>query len=104
MTAVAGRMNNPSTEKGAKRDTTINVRVSVKTRDLIDTAAELIGKTRSEFVLESARQHAIDVLLDQRLFSLREKEYEAFLNALDNPPDPPERLWALFKEKAPWEQ
>jgi uncharacterized protein (DUF1778 family) len=102
MTALAAQME-PS-GRGPKRDTTINVRLTVKMRDLIDSAANLIGKTRSEFILESARQHAIDVLLDQRLFSLGEKEYEAFISALDKPPEPPERLRALFKEKAPWEQ
>lgn len=102
MTALPAQMD-PS-GRGQKRDTTINVRLTVKTRDLIDSAAHLIGKTRSEFILESARQQAIDVLLDQRLLSLGEIEYEAFLSALDNPPEPPEKLRALFKEKAPWEQ
>ncbi|HEY8596001.1 MAG TPA: DUF1778 domain-containing protein [Devosiaceae bacterium] len=94
----------PQKDKKARRDTTMNVRLSTKLRDLIDSAADLVGKTRSEFVLESARQHAIDVLLDQRLFSLEEKEYEAFIKALDSPPEPPERLRSLFKERAPWEQ
>lgn len=91
-------------DRGRKRDTTINVRLSTRTRDLIDTAADLMGKTRSEFILDSVRQHAIDVLLDQRLFSLGEKEYEAFVDALDNPPEPPARLKALLREPAPWEQ
>lgn len=102
MTALTAQME-PS-RRGQKRDTTINVRLTVKTRDLIDSAASLIGKTRSEFILESASQHAVDVLLDQRLFSLEEQEYEAFISAFDNPPEPPERLRALFQEKAPWEQ
>ena len=90
--------------KAPKRDTTINVRLSIKTRDLIDTAADLSGKSRSEFILESARQQAIDVLLDQRLFSLEEAEYAAFVQILDRAPEPPERLRALLNEKAPWER
>lgn len=103
MTAANAKID-PAMDRGARRDTTMNVRLPTKLRDLIDSAANLIGKTRTEFVLESARQNAIDVLLDQRLFSLGEKEYEAFINALDNPPEPPERLRALLREKAPWEQ
>ncbi len=47
-----------------KRTTIINLRVPRVTRELIDTAAEVVGKSRTEFMLESARQHAIDVLLD----------------------------------------
>jgi uncharacterized protein (DUF1778 family) len=54
----------------SRRDTVINVRVSRVLRDLIDRAADAIGKSRTEFILESARAHAVDVLLDQRLFTL----------------------------------
>jgi uncharacterized protein (DUF1778 family) len=102
MTASSVRAASPLREQ--RRDTTINVRLSAKTRDLIDTAAELSGKTRSEFILESARQQATDVLLDHRLFSLDEEAYAAFMVALDDAPAPAERLRKLFAEKAPWEQ
>jgi uncharacterized protein (DUF1778 family) len=81
----------------------INVRLPVKTRDLIDSAAALSGKTRTEFVLESARQHATDVLLDQRLFSPDEQSYDAFLAVLEEPPAPSQKLRALLADKAPWE-
>jgi len=91
-------------KKAARRDAVINVRLPVKTRELIDTAAAAIGKTRTEFVLESAKNHAIDVLLDQRLFSLPEDRYSAFVDVLDNPPPPVEKLRDLFSEKAPWER
>lgn len=65
-----------------RRDAVINLRLSTKWRDLIDRAAAVVGKTRSEFVLESARKHAIDVLMDQRLFSLSTKQFEQFLRVL----------------------
>jgi uncharacterized protein (DUF1778 family) len=85
-------------------DTTINVRVSTLWRDLIDTAANVLGKTRTDFIVESAQRHAIDVLLDQRFFSLEGDDYEAFLQALDNPPPPSDRLKSLMAEKAPWQK
>ncbi len=86
-----------------RRDTVINVRLSRMLRDLIDRAADVLGKTRSEFILESARTHAIDVLLDQRLFTLSPEQYEAFIDALDAPPAPNEKLKQLLASKAPWE-
>lgn len=86
-----------------KKDAVINVRIPRRTRDLIDTAAAVIGKTRTEFVLDSASQHATEVLLDQRLFSLDQEKYAAFLHVLENPPEPTEKLKALFDRKAPWE-
>lgn len=88
----------------ARHDTTVNVRMSTITKNLIDTAASLIGKTRSEFITESARQHAVDVLLDQRLFVLNEKDFAAFEEVLDKPPLPNEKLKALLKRKPIWER
>jgi uncharacterized protein (DUF1778 family) len=87
-----------------RRDTVINVRLSTTWRDLIDRAAAVVGKTRSEFVLESARKHAIDVLLDQRLFSLNTGQFEEFLRVLDQRPEPNARLKQLLASKSPWEK
>ena len=87
----------------ARHDTTINLRVSSHTRELIDHAAEIAGKTRSEFMVETARRHAIDVLLDQRLFVLDEAQHDAFMRVLDEPPQPNEKLKRLLRSKAPWE-
>ncbi|QRE75343.1 DUF1778 domain-containing protein [Methylobacterium aquaticum] len=86
----------------ARRGTTINLRVETETRDLIDAAAEAIGKNRTEFMIEAARRHAIDVLLDQRLFRLDPDAFDAFDAALDNPPSPSERLVALMRKKPLW--
>ena len=82
-----------------KHDSVINLRMPSQTRDLIDAAATVMGKSRTEFVLESARIHAIDVLLDQRIFRLNEAEFAAFEAVLSNPPEPTECLKRLFKEK-----
>ena len=86
-----------------KADTTITMRLPAQTRELIDRAAATIDKTRTEFVLESARLRAMDVLLDQRVFQLDEAASESIANALDNPPAPVEALRKLFTSKAPWE-
>lgn len=87
-----------------RRGVTINLRASVKIRDLIDRAAALLGQNRSVFMLDSARLRAEDVLLDQKLFSLNDKQYQDFLDLLDEPPKPTEELRKLFSAKAPWEK
>jgi uncharacterized protein (DUF1778 family) len=91
-------------ESRSRRDATIHVRVPQQTRDLITTAAATVGKTVTDFVLDSARQHAIDVLLDQRLFDLDADQHEAFMRVLNDPPQPNARLKKLLSEKAPWEK
>jgi uncharacterized protein (DUF1778 family) len=86
-----------------RADTTMTMRVPAQTRDLIDSAAAALGKSRTEFMLESARLHAVDVLLDQRVFNLDEEASEAFARMLDNPPAPNEVLRKLVATKSPWE-
>jgi uncharacterized protein (DUF1778 family) len=90
-------------EPRRRRDTVINVRLTKMLRDLIDRAADVVGKTRSEFILESARTHAIDVLLDRRLFTLDAEQYESFIKTLEAPPAPNEKLKRLLASKSPWE-
>ena len=99
MTAVAIKR----TATRSRRDAIINLRVPAKLRDLFDAAAEAVGKTRTQFVVDSAHTQAIDVLLDKRIFKLDEAAFAAFHAALDNPPAPNEKLQALFARKSPWE-
>jgi uncharacterized protein (DUF1778 family) len=80
----------------------INLRIESQTRRLIDDAAAILGKTRTEFMIESARALAIDVLLDQRLFVLDATRYAAFVDALDNPPAPGPKLRALLRRTPAW--
>jgi uncharacterized protein (DUF1778 family) len=83
---------------------TINLRAPEETKNLIDRAAKVTGKTRTEFILDSARRTAEDVLLDQRLFVLDAEKYDTFLNLLDEPPKPTAELRRLLSEKSPWEK
>lgn len=91
-------------ERGLAADTkgSINLRIETHTRRLIDDAAAILGKTRTEFMVESARRQAIDVLLDQRLFVLEPGRHDAFLRALDNPPAPGPKLRATLRRVPAW--
>ena len=82
----------------------INLRIEANTRLLIDEAAAILGKTRTEFMIDSARRQAIDVLLDQRLFVLDHDRYEAFMHALDNAPAPGPKLRSLLRRVPAWQK
>lgn len=91
------------TERSSTADKgSINLRIEGQTRRIIDEAAALLGKTRTEFMIDSARALAIDVLLDQRLFNLDPERYDAFVHALDNPPAPGPKLRALLRRTPAW--
>lgn len=93
-------------ERSLATDTkgSINLRIEANTRQLIDNAAAILGKTRTEFMIESARRQAIDVLLDQRLFLLDSDYYSAFRHALDNPPAPGPKLRSLLRRVPAWQK
>jgi uncharacterized protein (DUF1778 family) len=82
----------------------ITVRAPIGTRELIDQAAAVVGQNRTEFMLESARRRAEDVLLDQTIFVLDEEKHAAFMSIVDQPPRPKEELRRLLRMRAPWEK
>jgi uncharacterized protein (DUF1778 family) len=86
----------------ARRDS-LNIRIKPEVRSLIDRAAALLGKNRTEFVLEATRQAAENALLDRTVFALNAKAYAEFLARLDSPPRPNKRLRKSLQTPAPWE-
>jgi len=85
------------------REASINIRALRAQRDLIDKAAAVRNKTRSDFMLEAACQEAENVLLDQRLFQLDDEAYEALQLVLNAPVQENQQLRKLLKKRAPWE-
>lgn len=85
------------------RRTTLSLRIRPEVRGLIDRAAELVGKNRTDFVLDAARRAAEEALLDRALLAVGPKAHAAFLARLDAPPQPNKRLLRSLRTPAPWE-
>ncbi len=83
------------------RDAAINLRALPEQRDLIDQAASLLGKNRSDFMLEAACERAQAVLLDQVFFALDAEKLQQFTALLDEIPSSNEGLERLMAVKAP---
>lgn len=86
------------------RAAAINLRALPEQRDLIDHAASLLGKNRSDFMLEAACERAQAVVLDQVYFSLDAEKYQQFTDLLDAPPKPNAGLDRLFALKPAWDR
>jgi uncharacterized protein (DUF1778 family) len=84
------------------RDAAINLRALTEQRDLIDYAAQLLGKTRSDFMLEAACDKAQSVVLDQVFFALDDSKFKQFTALLDAPPAANPGLERLMAVQAPW--
>jgi uncharacterized protein (DUF1778 family) len=87
----------------ASEAVSINIRARVRQRDLIDQAAERLGRSRSEFMLDAACREAQDVLLDQTFFTVDAGTFAKFQELLDRPLPATDKLRRLLKTKAPWE-
>ncbi len=85
-----------------KRSAPINLRCYPKQKNIIDQAAALQQKNRSDFILEAACREAENVLLDQRLFLWDEKQFTAFDKAIKRPVADKAKLQRLRDVKAPW--
>jgi uncharacterized protein (DUF1778 family) len=91
------------TKRPLRRDT-LNLRIKPDERGLIDRAAELTGKTRTDFVLDAARRAAVETLTERTLFSVDAATYARFLAALDAPPRPNAKLVRTMQAPPPWDR
>lgn len=76
----------------------MNLRIKKIDRSLIDAGAAAANLTVSEFMIESARARAAEILPDRRHFMLDAKSWNAFVVALDAPTRPSPRLAKLFNQ------
>ena len=70
---------------------------------VIDRAASLRGRSRTDFVREAAVRAAEEVLMEQALVRMSEEGFAAFMAAVTAPAEPVPELVELFRRKAPWE-
>lgn len=91
-----------SPESSTKRES-LNIRIKAEEWGLIDRAAKLRGKTRTDFILDAARLAAEEALLDLTPMIVSPDAFAAFLARLDQPPAPDERLRKTMQTPAPWD-
>jgi len=78
----------------------INLRTSPEAKALIERAAAIMGSTVSSFMLQNAYEAASRVVTQQEIITLSDRDRDAFLDALDNPPEPTPALIALMRPRA----
>ena len=97
-------MKSAVAESSKLRAENINLRVSRRQKTLIDSAADALGRNRSDFMLDVVCREAESVLLDHCHFKLGEEEFKRFTEMLDNPPEDNPKLARLLSRKPVWER
>lgn len=83
------------------KEKVVNLRIDELRRNLIDEAAQITGKSRTEFMIEAAYKEAEQVILDRKIYILDEADCE-YLSRSERNADP--KLIKLFESKSPWEK
>ncbi len=80
------------------RDRRLQLRATASEETLIKGAAERQGVNLTDFIMRSACEKAEQALADQTRFVLDDKQWKAFMAALDRPAKVKPRLRRLFTE------
>jgi len=82
------------------KESRLHIRCDSHTRQLLDKAASYAHVSISEFVLSHALESAERVVQEHESITLKPKDFEAFLAALDKPVKPNAALKRAFKRHA----
>jgi uncharacterized protein (DUF1778 family) len=70
---------------------------------IIDRAASLRGRSRTDFIREAAVRAAEEAIVETTLIRMSADGFRAFLTALSSPPAAVPEMVELMGRKAPWE-
>lgn len=87
-----------------RKDHPLSMRLPDADLAIIDRAAQLRGRSRTEFMRDAAVRAAEDAIMETTLIRVSPEAFEAFVAALDAPGKPVPALVEMLKRPAPWEK
>jgi len=89
-------MNSEAKPKHSRSDR-LEARVSKDQKELFQRAADILGLTLTDFMISSMHNAAVRAIQEQEMMQLTGRDREVFLEALQNPPAPSEKLQQAAK-------
>jgi uncharacterized protein (DUF1778 family) len=86
-----------------KKEHPLSMRLPQADIAIIDRAADLRGRSRTEFVRDAAVRAAEDVVMENTLLRMSPKGYKHFIALVTAPAKAVPEMIDLFKRRAPWE-
>lgn len=86
-----------------RKEHPISMRLPEADIAMIDRAAGLRGRSRTDFVRDAAVRAAEDVLMENRLIRMNPEGFADFMAVLSGPATPVPEMVELAKRPAPWE-
>lgn len=85
-----------------RKDHPLSMRLPEADVALIDRAAAIRGRSRTEFVRDAAVRAAEEVVLEGGLIRLSGMGFEDFMRIISGPPTPVPALVEIMKRPPPW--
>ena len=92
------------TGKTKRKDYPLSMRLPEGDIAIISRAADLRGRSRTDFVREAALRAAEEVLMESALLRMSPEGFAAFLQAVSAPATPVPEMVASLRRPAPWDQ
>lgn len=89
--------------RAARKEHPLSMRLPEADIAMIDRAAGLRGRSRTDFVREAAVRAAEEVVMEMALVRMSPAGFAHFMKTISAPAKPVPKLATLFKRKAPWE-
>lgn len=86
-----------------RKEYPISMRLPEADVAMIDRAAMLRGRSRTDFVRDAAVRAAEEVVMEQSLIRMSPEGFDAFIEVLAAPAAPVPEMVELAKRPAPWE-
>lgn len=86
-----------------RKDHPLSMRLPDADLAIIDRAAQLRGRSRTEFMRDAAVRAAEEAIMDTNLLRVSPAAFDAFVAMLDAPAKPVPALIELLRRPAPWE-
>jgi uncharacterized protein (DUF1778 family) len=91
------------TQATARKDYPLSMRLPEDDIAIIDRAATLRGRSRTEFVRDAAVRAAEDIVMESALVRMSPAGFAAFMQEVAKPAKRVPEMARLFKRPAPWE-
>ncbi len=91
------------TRHAQRKDHPLSMRLADADIAIIDRAANLRGRSRTEFMRDAAVRTAEEVIMENTVIRMSPEGFAAFVDMLDRPAKPVPEMVELLKRPAPWE-
>ncbi len=87
-----------------RKDHPLSMRLPEGDIAIIDRAADLRGRSRTDFMREAAVRAAEEVLMERALVRMSAEGFDAFVQVVSAPVAPVPEMVASLRRGAPWEK